>query len=185
MTERQRFENQVKSKQSLTENDINTVLISIINRKRFKYTFRDIINYIFRCICFRSKQRLRSNMRQDQSFKKQYIFQKGTKKLSQELDVLNLLKSIRQIKLLTQVILSQKQKLLLRFQRKNLIESSSSSGNSDDYNRYETIKLMESRNPMIRLVIFGKIKRMITSFNKNGERLKTIDRRLLRGLFIR
>ena len=42
---------------------------------------------------------------------------------------------------------------------------------------------MESKNPMIRLVIFGKLKRMIKSY-KNIE-LQTIDRRLFRGLFLK
>ena len=42
---------------------------------------------------------------------------------------------------------------------------------------------MESKNPFVRLVIFGKMKRMITSFKDS--KLKEIDKRLLRGLFIR
>jgi hypothetical protein len=42
---------------------------------------------------------------------------------------------------------------------------------------------MESKNPLVRLVTFGKIKRMITSYT--GHKLKTIDQRLLRGLFIK
>ena len=42
---------------------------------------------------------------------------------------------------------------------------------------------MESKNPMIKLVFFGKLKRMVNSYLHT--RLKTIDRRLLRGLFIR
>ena len=42
---------------------------------------------------------------------------------------------------------------------------------------------MENKNPMIRLVIFGKIKRMINSYKH--KKLTTIDRRLFRGLFIK
>ena len=42
---------------------------------------------------------------------------------------------------------------------------------------------MESKNPMIRLVIYGKIKRMINSYKV--AKLKAIDRRLFRGLFIK
>ncbi len=41
---------------------------------------------------------------------------------------------------------------------------------------------------MIRLIIFGKMKRMITDFKTgehDGKKLDKIDRRLLRGLFIR
>ena len=42
---------------------------------------------------------------------------------------------------------------------------------------------MESKNPMIRLVFFGKLKRMIKSYKR--QKLETIDRRLFRGLFQR
>ena len=73
--------------------------------------------------------------------------------------------------------------MILKFQRKNLIETSTSSEDSDYNTKYHTSKLMESKNPMIRLVIFGKLKKMINSFRKS--KLDTIDRRLLRGLFLR
>jgi len=53
--------------------------------------------------------------------------------------------------------------MLLRFQRKNLVETSSSSQDSDDERtKFDTIKLMDSENPLIRLSIFGRLKRMVT-----------------------
>ena len=42
---------------------------------------------------------------------------------------------------------------------------------------------MEARNPQVRLAVFSKIKRMIESYK--GHKVKNIDRRLLRGLFLR
>lgn len=42
---------------------------------------------------------------------------------------------------------------------------------------------MESNNPMIRLVIFGKLKRMINSYK--GIQLHDTDKKLIRGLFMR
>ena len=53
---------------------------------------------------------------------------------------------------------------MLRFQRKNLIETSSSSQDSDNNNKFDTFKLMENKNPIIRLVFFGKMKKMIMSY---------------------
>ena len=73
--------------------------------------------------------------------------------------------------------------MILKFQRKNLIETSSSSEDSDNNSRFYTSKLMESKNPMIKLVIFGKLKKMINSYK--NQKLGDIDKRLLRGLFIR
>ena len=73
--------------------------------------------------------------------------------------------------------------MFLKFQRKNLIESSSSSGNSDTNNKFDTISLMESPNPMIRLVVFSKLKKII--MNYRNQNLNEVDRRLLRGLFVK
>ena len=84
---------------------------------------------------------------------------------------------------MTQVLMNQKQKLILRFQRKNLIETSSSSQDSDNNNKFDSFKLMESKNPIIRLVFFGKMKKMIMSYKH--QKIEDIDRRLFRGLFMR
>ena len=42
----------------------------------------------------------------------------------------------------------------------NLIETSSGSSDSDD-NIYDELNLMENSNPLIKLVMYGKIKKMI------------------------
>jgi hypothetical protein len=42
----------------------------------------------------------------------------------------------------------------------NLIETSSASSDSDD-NKLEELKLMEDSNPFVKLVMYGKIKKMI------------------------
>ena len=42
---------------------------------------------------------------------------------------------------------------------------------------------MENKNPMIRLVLFGKMKKMIKSYE--GAKFEQIDKRLFRGLFTR
>jgi hypothetical protein len=73
--------------------------------------------------------------------------------------------------------------MVLRFQRKNMIESSSSSGDSDTYNMFDQMNMMESKNPMVRLVVFGKMKNIISTFKK--DKLNDTDRKALRGLFIK
>jgi hypothetical protein len=103
--------------------------------------------------------------------------------LFDELDVITLLKTMRRVKLLTQTLLTQQQKMVLRFQRKNIIESSSSSGDSDSINKFDIMNMMESKNPTVRLSVYGKIKKVINSY-KDME-LSEIDRRALRGLFVK
>lgn len=74
--------------------------------------------------------------------------------------------------------------MLLRFQRKNLVETSTSSQDSDRPCKYDTIHLMDSKNPLIRLSIFGRLKKMIMTY-KEAEELGETDRRLLRGLYLK
>jgi hypothetical protein len=78
-------------------------------------------------------------------------------------------------------LLNQRQKILLRFQRKYLVETSSSSEESDYEAKNDTVRLMDSSNPFIRLATFSKLKKVVTSY-KDDELDKT-DRRILRGLF--
>ena len=54
----------------------------------------------------------------------------------QELDCSSVLKTIRRLKLLSQVFFTRKQKLFLRFQKKNVLDSESSSTDSDEYGAF-------------------------------------------------
>jgi len=42
---------------------------------------------------------------------------------------------------------------------------------------------MENKNPLIRLVIYGKLKKMMKAFE--GKKLKMMERNLMRGVFQR
>ncbi|TNV73470.1 hypothetical protein FGO68_gene12963 [Halteria grandinella] len=170
----------------LGSSTIQKILMNIVNRKRFSYTGKDIIAFLLRCLCVRkTKLKLWKGTKGgwNQVMRKHFHYKEGEDKLFDELDVITLLKSMRRVKLLTQTLLTQTQKMVLKFQRKNLIESNSSSGDSDTNNKFETVSLMESNEPMMRLVVYSKIKHMISQFSNT--RLHEIDRRLLRGLFVK
>ena len=79
-------------------------------------------------------------------------------------------------------MLSQRHRLVLKYQRMNLIETSSSSSESDD-NTYDPARLMENRNPLVRLVAFGKVKKMMRQFL--GHDLDNLERNMMRGMFLR
>jgi hypothetical protein len=83
--------------------------------------------------------------------------------ISKELDIVTLLKSIRKVKLMSQVVLTQQQNTLLKFQQRNVIDTNSSSSDSDD-NDQEPFKLLENKDPMVRLILLGKIKRVFKSY---------------------
>ena len=83
-----------------------------------------------------------------------------------ELDVVRIVKTLRRYKMLAQSLLSQRHRMVLRFQRQNLIETSSSSSDSD-LNDYDPLRTMENKNPMVRLGAYGKIKKMMYQFQNH------------------
>lgn len=71
--------------------------------------------------------------------------------------------------------------MLLRFQRKELIETSTSSDDSDLEFKKHTVREMDNKNPLVRLGVFGRIKKVVSSYK--NETLNTTDKRLMKGLF--
>eukprot|EP00347_Sterkiella_histriomuscorum_P023442 403334623 len=149
----------------------------IYRRFRFNYTLKDMLQYLYKCGCCRSHKKLLFNPK----LKKHALFEKGTEKLMHELDCVTLLKSIRQLKLFTQVFLSQNQKLLMKFQKKNVIDSDTSSSDSDD-NQQDALKLMDSKNLILSSFIKNKIKNAVGSLGSQTS-LMDIDRRILKGVY--
>ena len=78
-------------------------------------------------------------------------------------------------------MLNQRQKILLRFQRKYLIETSSSSDQSDLESKFDTVRLMDCKSPLIQLGVYGKLKRIVNTYLDHP--LDANDRRILRGLY--
>lgn len=167
----------LKWKEKLKEDDVNNVILTLINRKRFKYSASDILAYVYRCMCLR---KVKEN-RRDGRFKPHFFFKKCEELLNEELDIVSIMKHARLTNMLSQIILNQKQKMLMRFQRKHLVETSSDSQDSDTMPQFNTVKLMDSKNPIIKLSIFGRLKRMVGTYR--GNKLELLDRRILRGLY--
>lgn len=99
-----------------------------------------------------------------------------------ELDVVRIVRTLRKFKMLAQAMLTQRHRLVLRFQRQNLLETSSSSSDSDN-GINDTVTLMENKNPMVRLTTYGKIKKMMTEFE--NKKLDPMEKNMIRGMFQR
>ncbi len=84
--------------------------------------------------------------------------------------------------MLAQAMLAQSHRLILRFQRQNLVETTSSSSDSDD-NNYDPVRLMENKNPMVRLITYGKVKKMMMQF-KNSK-IDHLEKNMMRGMYLR
>jgi hypothetical protein len=72
--------------------------------------------------------------------------------------------------------------MLLKFSRRNLIETTTSSSDSDYY-KYDTMKLLDSKNNLVKLLAMTKVKRNLRLFN--NQELDKNDRHVLKGLFER
>jgi hypothetical protein len=133
---------------------------------------------MIRCFCIRNI----NDDRRDKSFKKHFLFEKAKEKFMNELDAVRIVKTLRKFKMLAQALLSQRHRMILRFQRQNLVETSSSSSDSDN-NAFDPVRLMENENPLVRLVTYGKVKKMMRDFV--GRDIDNLERNMMRGKFRR
>ena len=76
------------------------------------YGYKEIAHYLLRCKCFTLKRNKGKTSEYD---KKHLLYKKGNDKLGKELDVVNLVKSIRQLRLMAQVLLGPNERMLLKF----------------------------------------------------------------------
>jgi len=93
--------------------DILSLFFAFLNRARFRYTIFDILEYAIKCICIRDI----GDDRRSKSYKKHFLFEKAEEKFMNELDVVRIVRTLRKFKMLAQAMLSQRHRLILRFQR--------------------------------------------------------------------
>ena len=73
--------------------------------------------------------------------------------------------------------------MLLKFQRKHLIETSSSSEDSDNQAKLNKIRLLDDPNPFVKLGAISRMKKLLDTYK--AESLENTDKRLIRGLYQR
>ncbi|CAI2387803.1 unnamed protein product [Moneuplotes crassus] len=148
---------------------------SMRERRVLRYGYSDILHYIFCCVICRRKKSMRLLPR----FREHLYYEIGQEKLLEELDCVTIIKSVRQLKLLTLVLLTKSQKFMMKFQRNNVIDSSSS-GTSDE-GQMNIISLMEkSQNIQHSKLVDKKINKAITRFK--NKKLQEVDQRIVSGI---
>lgn len=167
-----------KDKQRIDQVDIQSLFFAFVNRQRFKYSLRDVLRYLFKCICLKDLDK----HKRDPEVKPHFLFEKAEDKLCSELDVVRIVRALRKFRMLSQALLHQRHRLILRFQRENLIETSTSSSNSED-EIYEPMRTMEHEEPYVRLYAYGNVKRMMKEFK--GRKIENMEAHLMRGMFKR
>ena len=167
-----------KDKKKIDSVDIQSLFFAFVNRSRFKYTLSDVFRSLMLCLCLKNL----GAHRNEKEVKRHFLFEKAQGKFMNELDIVRIVRTMRKFKMLAQAMLTERHRLILRFQRQHLIETTSSSSDSDE-EIYEPMRLMQHKDPLVKLVAFGKVKRMMKEFN--GHEIDNLERNMMRGMFKR
>jgi len=86
----------LENNQELSEDVLKDIMNFLLLRTRFRYGYREIIDYLTKCMCLRNAMRVNSTLS-----KSHLMYGKGNNKLERELDVVNLIRSIRALRLMS------------------------------------------------------------------------------------
>ena len=85
----------IEGNEEIEEGFLKNVLAYIMLRTRLDYNYTEIFHYLFKCRCFGLKRGATSLIE-----RRHVLYARGNEKLERELDVINLVKSIRQLRLM-------------------------------------------------------------------------------------
>lgn len=107
------------------------------------------------------------------------LYDHGEKRLrSKELDVYKIVQSSRRSKLIGRTLLNQRQQLLLKYQKYEMLDTEESSSDEDaDWSK------LESKNPYLRLMALGKAKAVMNQYLLQD--IDGLDVKLLFGVYQR
>ena len=166
----------LKTNKRLDEVDRQSIKNMIINRKRFNYNSWHVLQYLICCIACRQ--------RRSRKWKTHLLYNQAKKKVYNQLDVVNILRWIEQLKLLSKVLLNHKQKFWLKFQKEHLLELDANSEEEKKRLRKEKrdedkdfIKGLQNKDPKI----VEKVVKMLRKLEY--ENRSNIDQKIIQGLF--
>ena len=128
-------------------------------------------------------------IRDSQGRKQQRIMERGFYMLKKYFDVSNLMQVMSQSTLMMSALLTKEQKLLLMFQRKQVIEDqptdfiqSSETDDQDDMSKSFHSALSSSK-PFDRIFALGKVSSILKTYEQNN--LNNMDKKLVKGFYNR
>ena len=119
--------------------------------------------------------------RKDAEAKKIYLFENGTKRFYEELDVTSLIKSVRMSKVLNHINLTQRQRMLLSMQRIQVISSDGSDAGGDTFGK--EVQDMGHPDPGVKLFALGEVMRILKSYTSTREPITALDKKLIKGFY--
>jgi len=67
---------------------LKTLYFNLMSKERFRYSMRDAFQYVSKCLCWKDRDLLRS----DKKLRKHLFHSKGEDRITQDLDIVRLLK---------------------------------------------------------------------------------------------
>lgn len=101
-------------------------------------------------------------------------------KIQNELDVVNIMNKLRSLDMISNIMLSDSQKLLLQFQKQNLIQDIDSSESEQDTVRMH-LKILGHPNPIVKSFYFHSLRSHLKLF-QSKDNLTTLDKKILIGM---
>ena len=147
---------------------------TILNRKIFYYSVADLLHYFWHCACLRSRNSLHSTP----SFGKHWELLQGRDKVMRELDIVKVLKSVRDIRLMKEAHLTTTENMLMKFQKQLLIQTDESENEAEKTN---FMSMIRHKNAKVRLAAIQKLMHVLKHLEK--KRIPDEVRTLIDGLY--
>lgn len=147
---------------------------SLKARRTMVYSIKDMLSYFICCVSCRKLEKLKRS----KAHRRHLYFNVGSDKLTEELDLVHFIKNIRKIKVLTQVLLTNKQKFLLKFMKNNVIDSTSSGTSANEHTLMR--KAMEGKDVRTQKILDDKIDKSLGDIR--FKKLSKLNEKILNGL---
>jgi len=160
------------------------------NRWRLEMTYLDNIKFVFDkvvrfiCRCCTSKRGRQTTTLEE---RKVELYLKGERKIKNELDCISILTKLRYLDVLVSLFLDSNQKLLLGFQRKNVIQEDTGSYSSDDEQETtkDIISKLNFKDPAAANILNEeRLDEALEEFQKK-RKLTPLDQKILLGIVSR
>lgn len=169
-----------KLKSNKEMNDVDKLKIKnlVMARRRLNYNTWHIFEYLICCLWCRQ----RSNRKR---WKNHLLFLRAEDKLNEQLDVVNIIRWIEQLKLMSKCMLNNKQKFWLKFQKEHLLELDANSDaerkrKKEDL-KAETYDLIKTLHKGDKKIVENKLKKMINYLQHSNR--NEFDQKIIQGLF--
>lgn len=148
-----------------------------------KFVYDKVIRFV--CKCCSTKRDYRNTTTLEE--RKVELYLKGERKIKNELDCISILTKLRYLDVLVSLFLDSNQKLLLGFQRKNVIQEDTGSYSSDDEQETtkDIINKLNFENPAAANILNEeRLDEALEQFY-NKKRLTPLDQKILLGIVSR